>query len=280
MSRLPLLFSILVSVSFFACSKDKNIITVVPIDKVILGKQLFFDASLSNPGGQSCASCHNPTAGFSDPEHRISSPGAQNHLFSNRNCPTIAYTAFGPSLYFDTDDSVFVGGFFLDGRVNTLQEQAMKPFLNPLEMGNTDAAMVVAKLRSAEYYPFFKSIYGEANDNAQAFTNIADAISAFERSSEVNSFSSKFDAYLKGKVQFSEEELRGLQLFNDPKKGNCAACHISAPDEDFGKVLFTDFTYDNIGVPKNPDNPFYTLPPTYNPHGCVGIGLRVGNRGK
>lgn len=269
-------FILVCIVIFTACSKDRDIITVVPIDKVQLGRQLFFDKDLSNPIGQSCASCHNPGAGFSDSVHGVTSQGAVAGLFNNRNCPAITYSSFTPEFHFDTNDSVYVGGLFLDGRVNTLQEQAKKPFLNRLEMNNTDAAMVIDKMRRADYYPLYKKVYGEADNVDKAFENLADAIATFEQSAQVNAFTSKYDYYLQGKVQLSEQELRGLQLFNDSLKGNCAACHISTPDEDLGKVLFTDFTYDNIGVPKNPANPFYTLPVAFNAAGANALDYGLG----
>jgi cytochrome c peroxidase len=80
---------------------------------------------------------------------------------------------------------------------------------------------------------------------------VAKAIAAFERTEPLNSFTSKYDYYLKGKIQLSAQEARGLALFNDPAKGNCAACHPSeSPD---GKPLFTDFSYDNLGMPVNPE---------------------------
>ncbi|WP_121355986.1 cytochrome-c peroxidase [Flavisolibacter nicotianae] len=276
--KIPLILFLIISsmVILAACSKDKDVITVVPIDKVQLGRQLFFDKNLSNPIGQSCASCHSPEAAFSDPAHSITSQGAVSRLFNNRNCPSVTYSSFAPAFRFDTTDSLYMGGFFFDGRVNSLQEQAKKPFLNQLEMNNTDAAMVVAKLRSADYYPLYKKIYGDATNVEQAFGNLADAIATFEQSSQVNAFSSKFDDYLQGKAQLTEPEKRGFELFNDPLKGNCAACHISDPDPDFGKVLFTDFTYDNIGVPKNPANPFYSIPSAFNPQGTSALDYGLG----
>jgi cytochrome c peroxidase len=259
-----------------ACAKDKNELTVVPVDKVQLGRLIFFDSTLSNPIGQSCASCHSPAAAFSDPLHRISPEGAISGRFTNRNSPSIAYAQYAPAFHFEPADSVYVGGFFWDGRVNTLEEQAGKPFLNPLEMNNTDAAMVVSKLRNAPYYPFFSKVYGEARDAGQAFAQVTDAIAQFERSRELSPFSSKYDAFLKGNAVLTEQESRGLALFNDPGKGNCAACHPSTADEDLGKALFTDFTYDNIGVPKNPDNPFYTIAPEFNPLGSSAIDRGMG----
>jgi cytochrome c peroxidase len=267
---------ILFIAAFTACSKDKDIITVVPIDKVQLGRLMFFDKNLSNPIGQSCASCHHPGSAFTDPLHAIASQGATSGLFSNRNCPSIAYSSYTPPFHYDVTDSVFVGGFFFDGRANTLQEQAIKPFLNNLEMNNADEEMVITKLQSADYFSLFQKVYGEITNTNQAFFNIADAISSFETSPEVNRFTSKFDYYLKGKVQFNEQELNGLKLFNDPFKGNCAACHPSTSDAEIGKVLFTDFTFDNIGVPKNPANPFYTIPAAFNRKGSNALDYGLG----
>ncbi len=172
---------------------------------------------------------------------------------------------FAPPLHFDNIDSTYVGGFFLDGRVNTLQEQAQKPFLNPLEMNNTNIQMLISKVMNASYYALYKQVYGEASDTNTAFNNISNAIAAFEKSPDLNPFTSKFDYYLKGEASLTEQELQGFKLFNDPIKGKCANCHPSDPDPESGKVLFTDFTYDNIGVAKNPVNPFYTIPLSFNP---------------
>lgn len=271
------LIAIITGIAFFtACSKDHNEITVVPVDKVQLGKAIFFDKNLSNPVGQACASCHSPNAAFSDQNHGITAQGAVSGLFSNRNCPSLTYASFTPLFHYDPVDSVYVGGFFLDGRVNTLQEQAMRPFLNKLEMNNADTAMVIAKLRSADYYPLYKKVYGEPVNIQKAFANMADAIGNFEMSAVFSPFTSKFDYYLKGVAQLSPEEERGLKLFNDPLKANCAACHPSTPDPDLGKVMFTDFTYDNIGVPKNPANPFYAIPSTFNPDGTNAFDYGLG----
>ncbi len=257
-----------VSASLFpSCSKDRDIKAVTYTDNIQLGKFIFNDKNLSTPAGQSCSSCHSASTGFSDLNHNLVSEGAVHGLFGNRNAPNIAYSMFAPSLYFNTEDSVWVGGFFLDGRVNTLEEQAQKPFLNPVEMNNANAQTLIEKIKKADYYPLYKDLYGEVTDVNTAFNNIASAIAAFERTPDLNPFSSKFDYYLRGQATLSEQELRGLQLFNDPAKGNCASCHISDPDEESGKVLFTDFTYDNIGVPKNPANPFYSIPSNFNPAG-------------
>jgi cytochrome c peroxidase len=109
------------------------------------------------------------------------------------------------------------------------------------------------------------------------YNAIAQAIAAFEASPEVNAFSSKYDHYLKDPERYPLTDLErlGLELFEQEDKGNCAACHPSQQGPSGEPPLFTDFTYDNLGVPKNPDNPFYRMPRKWNPAGadCVDVGL-------
>ncbi|MFC5269109.1 cytochrome-c peroxidase [Adhaeribacter terreus] len=219
-----------------------------------LGRKLFFDANLSNPTGQSCASCHAPTKGFADPQNRAVSAGAVPELFGNRNALTVAYSAFTPPLYFDSAEAHYVGGFFWDGRANTLAEQAAGPLLNHVEM-NANAELVTQRIQEADYRSLFEQVYGAQTltDQEKTLHSLGKAIAAFETTSAFQPFTSKFDYFRQNKATFTEEELLGMKLFNDPKKGNCAACHPSEPDARTGKILFTDFTYDNIGLPANPD---------------------------
>jgi len=249
-----------------------------------LGKQLFFDASLSSPAGQSCSSCHLPSAGFADPDKEIPvSRGVHPERFGSRNTPSAAYASFSPEFHFDDEEGIFFGGQFLDGRAATLEEQAMRPFLNPLEMANADRTTVVEKVSQAEYAGEFKALYGETifNDIELAFSKIAEAIAAFERSAEVSPFSSKFDQFIAGSVALTDAELRGMDLFNRIDKGNCAACHPSTGDSPETPPLFTDFSYDNLGVPANPDSPFLTQALELNPDGAdfvdFGLGGELGD---
>jgi cytochrome c peroxidase len=235
--------------------------------KVTLGKAIFFDTNLSSPTGQSCGSCHAASTSFTDPFHNAVSPGAVRGLAGNRNAPTASYTMFNPPFHYNSIDSTYEGGLFLDGRVNTLEEQAMKPFVNPLEMANPNISTVVSKVRAASYYPLFKKLYGEIHNVDAAFNNIVAAIAAFERSPELNPFTSKFDYYLKGQAILTELERKGMILFNDTLRAKCGNCHLTTPDERSGKILFTDFTYNSDGVPKNPLNPFYKIPRVFNPLG-------------
>lgn len=233
--------------------------------KAALGKALFNDISLSRDGTQACASCHDSSRGFVDARpnassHRAGEPGAvslgQDGLsIGDINTPSIAYLGFAPNFHFDESDpeeALFKGGFFLNGRAGSLHEQAKGPFLNPIEM-QTTVAEVVVKVR-AGYRQELESIYGKdvfTSDEA-AFDAISDVIVAYERSPEFSSFDSKFDRVLAGVEEFSEQEQRGLELFKAEDKGNCAACHL-VPEAGMpkGERLFTDFTYDNLGVPAN-----------------------------
>ncbi len=235
-----------------------------------LGRKIYFDTSLSTPPGQSCASCHTPAAGFADPDHSLSgSRGAIKSRTGFRNAPTAAYAKFIPPLHYDADDETYVGGLFWDGRVNSLAEQAQFPFLNPVEMHNPDQQAVVAKVRAAEYMPLFHKVFGAAslnpNNHQLAYQQITKAIAAFEQTPRFSPFTSKFDYYLKGTVKLTAKELRGLALYND--KANCFACHPSGAAAGQPGPMFTDFTYDNIGISKNWSSPYLKLPPSLNPDG-------------
>lgn len=233
-----------------------------------VGRQIYFDSNLSSPGGQSCASCHLPGAGFADPDAELPvSRGIFVDRFGNRNTPTASYAAFTPSFHYDASDELYKGGLFLDGRANTLEDQAKGPFLNPVEMANPDKASVVNKVRQASYAAQFERLFGTAvwNDIDTAYDHIAEVIAAFERSRVFSPFSSKYDYYLAGTTTLTTQEQNGLAVFLG--KGNCAACHPALPSEDGTPPLFTDYTYDNIGVPRNPANPFYTISTGFNPAG-------------
>lgn len=249
-----------------------------------LGKALFFDKNLSTPPGQSCASCHDPNAGFADPDmDQPVSQGVIRPLFGSRNAPSAAYAAFSPALHWDPTMSqanmmkgMYVGGLFWDGRADTLEDQAQQPFLNILEMHNMKKKQVVLSIRRSSYANLFKTVFGSdsLDDVEAAFEYAAEAIAAYERSSELNPFTSKFDYYLDGLVELTEAEERGYLLFTG--KANCFRCHTHTNDSTAGKPLFTNFGYQNLGTPANPDNPFYNLPPKFNPDGKDYVDLGLG----
>lgn len=121
-------------------------------EKEALGKLLFHDTSLSEPSGQSCATCHAVSRGFADEQSRAISEGAVQGLFSQRNSMSVCYAAFVPELHYNDEDESYVGGLFWDGRSPSLQDQAGVPLLNPVEMGNKDKQMVAEKVRRTPYY--------------------------------------------------------------------------------------------------------------------------------
>jgi len=179
-----------------------------------LGKYIFFDASLSSSETQSCASCHAPDAGFTAPDSAINAsgaviPGAVGERFGNRKPPSAAYAGDSPILSFDTARGVWVGGMFWDGRASgdrlgdPLAEQAQGPFLNPLEQNMPQAKQVCLKVAHASYAALFEAVWGLGtlkesyiNKNVDlTYERIARSIAAYEESTEVNPFSSKFDAF-------------------------------------------------------------------------------------
>ncbi len=177
------------------------------------------------------------------------------------------YSAYSPAFHSEIDEESaekaqhYVGGQFFDGRANSLEEQAKGPFLNPLEMNNSKVGVVRGVALSSYVLRYIKIFGVKSLSSAEtAFDNIAKALAAFERTKALNSFTSKYDYYLMNDKRsgiLSLQETRGLKVFNDKKKGNCAACHTSEleagsdNDIDDKKVMFTDFTYDNLGVPAN-----------------------------
>lgn len=185
--------------------------------KIELGRQLYFDGRLSADGTVSCATCHAPDKGFSD--GRSTSTGIKGQL-GERNAPVAINRLFSQEQ-------------FWDGRAASLEEQALGPIQNPIEMGNTLKKMV-AKLHTIQgYRKQFKKVFGTDVNAA----GVAKAIAAFERSLVCGN--SAFDRYEDGDdAALSESEQRGLELFRE--RGNCVRCHTG--------FAFTDERYHNIGV--------------------------------
>ena len=255
----------------------------------LLGRAIYFDANLSSPAGISCASCHDPASGWTSSDPLLNAElgiyhGSIETRFGNRKPPSAAY-ADTPPLFYDAFEEVWVGGSFWDGRAtgavlgDPLAEQAMGPFLNPVEQNIPSARQVILKIKQSKYGALFEQVWGpgsldHAKDVAGTYVRIAKSIAAYERSAEVNPFSSKYDAWLKGEAVLTPREELGRQLFNG--KAQCNLCHTSEPGPDSLPPLFTDFTYDNLGIPKNPTNPFYTQRRKINPDGANWVDYGLG----
>lgn len=252
-----------------------------------LGQRLFEDANLSEPRGMSCQSCHDPKHAF---QGNNGSPvaavalGSRPGNFGTRKVPTAMYKSFSPpfGFYKDVDDGKEVmeakGGQFWDGRADSLAEQALGPLVNPVEMNNPSLDAVVAKVKDGDYADLVKTVYGPDvfADPKKAATQLGEAIAAFEASERFAPFSSKFDDYLRGKAKLTWEETLGFDLFINPKKGNCIACHAGKMDsKDPTDWIFTDFTYDSLGAPRNTAIPANADPANFDLGLCKQPGIEA-----
>ena len=221
-----------------------------------LGDLIFHDASLSASGRTSCASCHDPAHGHSSAsaDEVVPDGGAALATPGFRKAPSLRYLNLAPAFFFDAEGTP-TGGLTRDGKVDSLRAQAITPFLSAHEMANVDAAGVVARLRVASYAAEFRRVFGDAifDDADAAFDRARVALQVYQLGDpDFHRYDSKYDLFLAGRISLTSRELQGLALFNSPAKGNCAACHPSARGADGAPPLFTDFSYDNLGVPRNP----------------------------
>ena len=298
-SKIRLLAIVILALGFLAGvgTAKKSPSSLSPKEE--LGKKLFFDKNLSTPPGQDCAVCHAPNVGMTGPDEGINIKGgvyegAVKSRFGNRKPPAAAYAGDSPVFHIDKEGN-FVGGMFWDGRAtgetlgDPLAEQAMGPFLNPLEQNMPDKKTIILRVQKSDYAGLFEEVWGKgsldaAKDIDGTYARIGRSIAAYERSAEVNPFNSKFDAFWRkakaGGLEVASinesnwkkydnkgldpVELKGLVLFSG--KAKCFACHVLT-SVNGTPPLFTDFGYDNLGVPKNPDNPFYKIPKEWNPDG-------------
>ncbi len=220
-----------------------------------LGEKIFADLSLSASGRQACASCHSPDNAHSPANSLVTQlGGALLDLPGRRSAPSLNYLSFNSAFHFDAEGTP-TGGFFWDGRAASFQEQAAEPFVNAFEMANASVDDAIAKLARASYAGEFKRVFGADifSRPDEAMARVTLALSQYQKEDiEFRAFSSKYDEFLRGNVALSAQETRGLALFNNPNKGNCAACHPSGKGADGSFPLFTDFSYDKLGVPRNP----------------------------
>ena len=222
-----------------------------------LGRILFFDVNLSKNRTQSCATCHNPNAGFVDDRDngvkKMASLGDDGKSLGDRQAPTASYAKFSPVFHFDEKAKKYVGGQFWDGREATLEGQAGGPPLNPIEMGMSDKKAVVDRLKeNTLYVDSFKKIFGAdifKNDD-KAYEAMTIAIASFERTDEFSPFDSKYDRYLKGEYDLTPLEDLGKSIFFSNNNNSCANCHVLKGEDKEGET-FTNYQYHNIGTPAN-----------------------------
>jgi cytochrome c peroxidase len=240
-----------------------------------IGRALFFDASLSASGHMACATCHDPRHAFGPPnDSAVQRGGSDGRRFGARAVPSLMYTQNLPPFtehYFDDegDDGIDqgpAGGRTWDGRAQSAHDQAPLPLFSPFEMANTGAAAVVAKVQSASYAAQLREAFGAGvfADPAAAFKAVLLSLETFQQSAaDFYPYSSKYDAWLRRQTSLSREELRGLDAFNDPARGNCARCHPSAM-RNGAFPQFTDFGYAAIAAPRNEKIPANANPEYYD----------------
>ncbi|MHB1286220.1 MAG: cytochrome-c peroxidase [Leptospirales bacterium] len=188
--------------------------------KVALGKTLFFDPRLSVNGSVSCAFCHVPAAGYGDPKQVSMGVGGKR---GGRNAPSVLNAAYFPLQ-------------FWDGRAGSLEEQAIGPLMNPVEMGDPSYHWIVSRLNKI---PSYRHAFYRAFGSGVSIDHIAQAIAAFERT--LVTPNSPYDRFMMGeKNALTPAQKRGLAIFEG--KGRCAVCHNGA--------LLSDGEFHNLGVPQ------------------------------
>jgi cytochrome c peroxidase len=194
-------------------------------ETIALGRRLYYDTRLSIDGTVSCAFCHHPDRGFSDA--LPTSTGVKGQK-GGRNAPVVMNAAYSTLQ-------------FWDGRSPSLEDQAAGPVANPIEMGETHEGVVKKFQADPSYAAEFERAWGPG---PITYDKVARSIASFERT--VISGNSPFDKYQFGgdKKAMSPAAIRGLAIFKDPAKGNCAVCHVIGEKD----ALFTDNKFHNLGV--------------------------------
>lgn len=225
--------------------------------KAALGQRLFFDTILSLSNSQSCASCHDPSQGFVDKrENGVQSAASLGHdgkSLGDRNAPSAAYANQIPAFH-QRADGEYIGGMFWDGREPDLASQAGGPPLNPIEMAMPDKQMIAERLAGdVSYRQSFQSLYGDTifESPEQVYQALKDSIAAFEQTEFFSPFDSKYDRYLKGDYQLTEQEELGMTLFFSKQFSNCNECHQLNKRPLSAQETFSDYRFHNIGVPVN-----------------------------
>lgn len=225
--------------------------------KAALGEKLFSDVNLSKNRTQSCATCHNPEHGFVDNRStavgKAVSLGDDGKSLGDRNAPTVTYAKFSPDFH-QNKAGKYIGGQFLDGREKDLAGQAGGPPLNPVEMGMPDKAAVVARLQeNQDYVSAFKQLFGEKvfDTPETAYAAMAESLGEFEKTDLFAPFDSKYDRYLKGEVDLTDQESLGESLFFSQQFTNCNRCHQVKAFPGSDGETFSNYEYHNLGVPIN-----------------------------
>ncbi|HEX4403361.1 MAG TPA: cytochrome c peroxidase [Polyangia bacterium] len=229
---------------------------------VALGKKIFFDERLSEPPGTSCASCHDPARAFSGRHgSALGVPlGSRPAHFARRSTPSVLYMRYVPKFHYFEDDEAPApeprGGFFWDGRSDSVAELVQQPLFNPNEMNAGTPRRLAAKVVRGPYAREFRGALGAASDDKGVMRGIGVALEAFLTSDEMTPQSSKYDAYVRGEATLTAQEKLGLEVFKDRRRGACSGCHrMAETSTNAAESMFTDYGYDAIAVPRNRELP-------------------------
>jgi cytochrome c peroxidase len=238
---------------------------------VALGKKIFFDERLSQPPGTSCASCHDPVHAFSG-RHGSSSGvplGSRPGHFARRSTPSVLYMRYVPKFtYFEDDEAPAPeprGGFFWDGRSDSLAELIRQPLFNPDEMNGGTPQRVADLIARGSYAAEFRSALGGSSGPEQVLRGVGSALEAYLKSDEMTPASSKYDAYVRGQATLTDQEVRGLEIFKDRRRGACSGCHrLAETSTNPAESMFTDYGYDAVALPRNRDLPANANPASFD----------------
>lgn len=207
-----------------------------------VSQALFAEKALSANGQMACASCHTDERAHADAAGTSLPLGGVSMTAQGfRSSPTLLYLETNRSFRFEEGQAF--GGFTWDGRASSRAEQAAGPLLDPSEMANVDAAAVAGKVRQLPYFNDFVSVFGlpTTPSDEQIFEQLKEALQTYQKlDPDYLLFNSKFDRYLDGNAVLTAQEVRGLNLFNDANKGNCASCHSSRTGPQGERPLFTE----------------------------------------
>ncbi len=238
---------------------------------VALGKKIFSDERLSEPPGTSCASCHDPRRAFSGTHgSTLGVPrGSRPAHFARRTGPSLLYLRYRPRFHFFDDDEAPepapYGGFFWDGRSDSIAELVRQPLFNPNEMNGGNPRRLVAKVASATYAKDFRAAFVRATGADAILHAVGVALEAYLTSDELTPASSKFDAWVRGEATLTPQEKRGLEAFKDGARGACSSCHrLNEVSTNPEWTMFTDYGFDAIAVPRNRALPGNADPAAYD----------------
>jgi cytochrome c peroxidase len=260
--------ALLVAHSGLAAASATTASSPDPAALAALGRKVFFDNSLSASGHMACASCHSPAYAYGPPNGlAVQLGGSALDRQGPRSVPSLRYTLNRTPIWHKEfissaaerlmeGEEPPTGGFGWDGRFNSLHDQAAFPLLAPNEMANASREDVVAKLKRTDYADDFRKVFGAKifEDPQAVFAALLTTLEHFQLDDpSFHPFSSKYDDYLDGKAALTPREQRGLALFDDPKRGNCASCHLDRKGVNGAHPTFTDYQFEALGVPRNPE---------------------------